>query len=526
MPVSPVYRKQLTDQPLPKVTPQSAGNFFKQSAQQQENLAIQTYQKSMEIYDNTFSAMANQKIAEAYSANKNNPTGLQQALKQIEPELLKPIKNANKKQELGLKFNIMAQPFVEKATKLFRKQQREQQITSTLTNFDTTKMNAEDTAELLFGDPNSQATLKFGLSYWTGFDALTKMLNIKDDEGNLLLTPTQIQGRIKQYTNDVLSAGARGHFDNASIPEKYKFFKQYKNKQATILIPDKASKTGFSSQSVDTFIDRTQYEQDVRYMDKTLKEFERLTKENKDRKKQKQAEILALQKTKAAIEIETVLSGFAIDEGKVKNNKNFEDMANYTNMVYTAQAQNLITQEEAESYLKPINNSFIEVVNNIKVSGEHKDWYLNAKFPFVANKLTVWAEGIKDVNSYIDDIKQTDNQNLKRDLYMSYYNGLRDAEIDLKSFNKDDLQKSAIVLEQIKRRFAETAYPQLATFRQQTINAALGEQGLMPITPKIPEKKADLKVVSPKRTFTDESGKVWEATIDENGIITSAREVK
>lgn len=528
MPVSPVYRKGLTDQPLPQVTPQSAGNFLRQSAKQQENLAQQAYQRSMEIYDNTFSAMANQKIAEAYSANKNNPTGLQETLKKIEPELLKPIKNSNKRQELGLKFNIMSQPFIEKATKLFRKQQREQQITSTLTNFDTTKMNAEDTAELLFGDPNSQATLKFGLSYWTGFDALTKALNMKDDEGNLLLSPTQIQGRIKQYTNDVLSAGARGYFDNASITDKYKFFKQYKDKKATILVPDEKSKTGFSSQSVDKFVDRTQYEQDVRYMEQILNEFERLTKENKDRKAQKKAEILALQKTKAAIQIETALSEFQIKgtglRRKVTEKNNFEDMANYTNMVYTAQAQNLITQEEAEGYLRPINNSFIKKVDDIKAEsyGKGFGWYNP-----IPNKYNTFGQGINDLNSYLDDIKQTDNKNLKRDLYMSYYNGLQDAEVDIKSFNKDDLQKSAIVLEQVKRRFAETAYPELATFRKQKINAALGEQGLMPITPKLPEKKADLKTTMPGYTLArDAQGNTAWVKRDKTGKIIDFKEVQ
>jgi hypothetical protein len=526
MPVKPVYRKRLTEEPLPQVTPQSAGNFLRQTAQQQKNLAQQAYQRSLEIYDNTFSAMANQKIAEAYSANKNNPTGLQEALKKIEPELLKPIKNTAKKQELGLKFNIMSQPFIEKATNLFRRQQKEQQTSSIFMNFDTTKQNAEDTAELLFGDPNSQATLKYGLSYWTGFDALTKMLNMKDDEGNLLLTPTQIQGRIKQYTSDVLSAGTRGYFDNASIQDKYKFYNQYKNKKATILVPDATSKTGFSSQSVDKFIDRTQYEQDLGYMDKWINKFEAKIKKNKN--KQKSASDLSLLETKAAMQIETALNSFQIKgtglDQKVTEKDNFEDMANYTNMVYAAQAKGLITQDEAEGYLRPINNSFIEVVNKVKISGEHKEGYWN---PFKENKLSAWGQGLNDLNAYIEDIGKTEDKNLNRDLYMSYYNGLRDAEVDLKSFNKDDLQKSAIVLESVKRRFAETAYPELATFRKQTINAALGDAGLLPITPKLPEKKADLKATMPGYTLArDASGNLAWVKRDKTGKIIDFKEVQ
>jgi hypothetical protein len=141
--------------------------------------------------------------------------------------------------------------------------------------------------------------------------------------------------------------------------------------------------------------------------------------------------------------------------------------------------------------------------------------------------LSTWGKGVNDLNAYIEDIDQTENKNLKRDLYMAYYNGLRDAEVDIKSFNKDDLQKSSQVLEQVKRRFAETAYPELASFLNQTINAALGDEGLMPITARKPEKPAKEKATMPGYTLAkDAQGNTAWIKRDKAGNIIDYKEVK
>lgn len=523
MPVEPVYRKRLTDQPLPQVTPQSAGNFLRQSAQQQENLAMQSYKRSMEIYDNTMDIMIQQEVKKAYDDNKANPIGFENQINKVMPELLKPIKNSAKKQEFALKMKIESEPFKEKAKRLFDKQQREQATISLFENFDKTKLNMEDTAELLFGDQNNQATVKFALSSWVGFDTMTKLLSKTDDEGNLLLTPTQIQGKIKQYTNDVLSAGARGYFDNASIPEKYKFYREYKNKKANILVPDPQSETGFSSQSVDQFIDRTQYEQDVNYMDSWIKEYEARLKAGKKASEEditlKLNTLERLKNKQAAFEIKT-------EEGVKRATKN-NDVINvfgFMKDVYAQVNNGILTAKEASALINPIRQSALQIVRDDKFKSLPEPGIL------AWEKKTALAKGLQAIDDYTDKIidseKLPEQEALifKTNMSYNFYDEFSKRVIDLKSVAKSDAQIANDIVSDLKTQYNGSVLPDLLTYQRanknQTINATLSDKaGKLPMTNKEaqPIGKA---ITTPYQTIRDKTtGQLYKVLLDENGFI-------
>ncbi|HUT85646.1 MAG TPA: hypothetical protein VMW66_02265 [Elusimicrobiales bacterium] len=517
------YRKQLTSAPLPQVTPQSAGNFLRQTAKQQENLAQETYQRSMDIYDNTFSMMANQKIAQAYKNNPNNPTGLKTELKDVEPELLKPIKNVAKRQELALKFGIMSEPFVEKATKLFRQQQKEEQQTSIFLNYDTTKQNAEDTAELLFGDPNSQATLKYGLSYWTGFDSLTKTLDMKDDLGNALLSPQQKASRINAYNNDVLSAGTRGYFDNASVQEKYNFFSKYKNKDARVITPDATSKTGFSSQSVDKFIDRTTYEQDTNYMKSWIKEYEARLKAGKKASSNEITEKLntleRLKNKQAAFEVKT-----ANGVKKATKNNDVINVFGFMKDVYAQVDNDILTAKEASALINPIRQSALQLVKDDKYKALPEPGW------FAWEKKTALATGLRSLDEYTDEIITTEKMPeedaliLKTNMSYQFYDKFANRVSDLKSVAKSDAQVANDIVSDLKTMYNGSKLPDLVTYRRknpkQTINTTLSDKaGKLPMTNK-EGKPVGQKITSPYQEIIDrKTGQRYKVLLDENNVI-------
>jgi len=232
-------------------------------------------------------------------------------------------------------------------------------------------------------------------------------------------------------------------------------------------------------------------------MERFIREFESMAKSAGDSPdKLKKIEVTARQKTQAYEKLLTAQQQLNIKDDKVTGvgKRNFETIAAYNNLVYDAVEKNLITQDEAESFLKPVNKDFIAVVQEMKAKNYGKG-YGNI---FKANELNVFGEGIQDLDNYFKQIGESENLPLKKDFYMALYNGLVDAKVDIKSFNKTDKQIGSKVLEQIKRSYAESGTPELVNFSDQVINQSLSATGgLLPITPTPPQKPAPQKVTMP-----------------------------
>lgn len=427
-----VYQKKVFSEVATTQIGMGIGDVLRNVGNQADAIASQNMKQADTIYKNEFNNLMLNDISGAYSRNKDNPSGLQKELSEMKKGFLKNVYSDNARQELDYMFDIKSSAYVEKSQDIFNKQQKEQLELSNYKSVESLKLSMQDIGSGIFSD-NPKTQVNSSLTFASSLNELDTLLSAKDSDGRFIYTPEQQQNKRKEFMYSVSSASVRNAFDVSGDEKKFDMLNKFKSKNLNLNIPD--GKGGVIGINIDSFYDRTQYEQDRNYMERWEKEYNAGIKNGKLKEV---ADNEAINKVKAYMGIDTQIKSLNIKKDVIEN-KELRDVSNVNNImnsVYSNLKDGLISESEAQGFLKTLNPAYVNSIEKEYILPRDSFW--NRNFKFSDNPVDI---GVKEVGKFIDKFSDkfigAEKTNFKASMYNSYFNTL-----EKEGFNRENLGKA------------------------------------------------------------------------------------